>query len=214
MTLTVQQMRAGIVEHANWAIANHAGIHYRMKRPMDSKDNMKAKDTPFDCDCSEGDTDLYFAGGAPDPNGLGYNGYGNTATILDHGIRITQATAQVGDHVVYVRPSGESVHVAVLIEKGSDPILFSHGQESGPIRISLHSENAYHASVTAEHPSPAYPVWVRTLPLQTPARYRWRIADASGRTLGYTIHPALWSMRHPMAFRNHGAVRFNRQVRD
>lgn len=215
MTMTAQQLRTAIVAEAHWGINNQASIHYRMKRPMDSRDNWQQHRTPFDCDCSEADTDIYFAAGAPDPNGLGYNNLGNTQTIYDHGVHIKQSEAHVGDHVVYRRASGETVHVAIMIEAGSDPVLFSHGAETGPRAIRLTTESAYHASVTSEHPSPAYPVWVRTLPLVTPVAYKWRVADAMGNTIAETVlHPAIWATQHPLSFRKHGSVRFNRQVRN
>ena len=68
---------------------------------------------PFTTDCSGFVTMMAKWGGAPDPNGLGYNGYGFTGTLLDNMPHIDRQHAKRGDLVVYGDGTGE--HVVMLL---------------------------------------------------------------------------------------------------
>jgi hypothetical protein len=76
-------------------------------------------------DCSGFATWCYKSGGAPDPNGFGYNGYGFTGTQLLHGTRISQPT--LACLVFYGTPT--VTHVAVYVGDGR---VVSMGNELGP----------------------------------------------------------------------------------
>jgi hypothetical protein len=117
--------RARIVKWAHWGVANEPSIHYAETRPMPLHTTL-----PMTTDCSGFATLCYFLAGAPDPNGLGYNGQGYTGTFLDHGKRVTKAQARPGDVIVY--GPGTGWHMAVIVEAGGDPLTVSHGQEKGP----------------------------------------------------------------------------------
>lgn len=81
-------------------------------------------------DCSGFDTWTYKSGGAPDPNGFGYNGYGFTGTMIEHGTEIS--TPVVGCLVFYGHPIS---HVALYIGNGR---VISHGSEAGPNLEEVH----------------------------------------------------------------------------
>lgn len=133
--------RAKIVEFCQWGVRNEKDIHYSQARPMERL-NVPRQLTvlPRFADCSEWATDAYCYAGAPDPNGENYNGTGYTGTLLRNGKRIHVADAKPGDLVVYGPGTGH--HVCVVVEAGPDPLLCSHGQESGPLLIRHSAEQA------------------------------------------------------------------------
>lgn len=106
-----------------------AYIHYT-QGPDRMKDFAPPPNVPNDTDCSAFDTWCYKSGGAPDPNGFGYNGYGFTGTMLEHGTQI--ATPVVGCLVFYGHPVS---HVALYIGNGR---VISHGSEAGPLLLDVH----------------------------------------------------------------------------
>ena len=46
----------------------------------------------------------YKSGGASDPNGFDYNGYGFTGTLLQHGKQVPLGSIRAGDLVFYGHP--------------------------------------------------------------------------------------------------------------
>lgn len=134
------RIRQRIVDYARWGATNTYQIHYAQVRPMDHLTKVEA--LPWYTDCSEFVTTIYHWAGAPDPNGLGYNGYGWTGTMLDHGTSIPLFSARRGDVVIWGSAPGH--HTAVLTENGTsgDPLIVSHGSERGPLELRLSSENA------------------------------------------------------------------------
>lgn len=92
-------------------------------------------------DCSGGASLMHKQGGGQDPSGYGFNGYGNSETIYQHlrSRRITAREALPGDLVYW--PG----HVCVVYQHGADPVLWSHGQEAGPILIYASVEDRYHS---------------------------------------------------------------------
>jgi cell wall-associated NlpC family hydrolase len=124
-------VREKIVAAARWGIAHEPQIHYGALRPMPL-----TRALPLTTDCSGFVTLCYHLAGAPDPNGLGYNGQGWTGTLLRH----LQETGepQPGDVVVWGAYPGR--HCALLLEPGEDPLLASHGSDRGPIAIRFSEE--------------------------------------------------------------------------
>lgn len=99
-------------------------------------------------DCSGAVTCLYKWCGLKDPNGLGYAHEGYTGTMLRHLPHYSDPKrARVGALVVFGPATGE--HVAMVLEPGRDPLLFSHGFQggTGPIRLSV-ERSAHHQPVT------------------------------------------------------------------
>jgi hypothetical protein len=142
-------VRAEIVKIARWGVRNEPRIHYAEVRPMPLRQAL-----PLATDCSGFATLCYFLAGAPDPNGLGYIGYGYTGTLLRHLPHIASVEAQRGDIVVWGRYPGR--HCAVLIEPDDDPLLVSHGSERGPAEVRFSAEQGIHAGQPA--------TWLNGLP--------------------------------------------------
>ena len=126
-------LRAKIVAAARWGIANEPRIHYGEVRPMPL-----GRALPLTTDCSGFVTLCYYLAGAPDPNGLGYSGYGWTGTLLRH--LAETDTPRAGDIVVFGAYPGK--HCAIALAGGRDPLLVSHGMERGPLAIRLSAETA------------------------------------------------------------------------
>jgi hypothetical protein len=98
-------------------------------------------------DCSEMVTELCHMAGLQDPNGLGYRYAGYTGTMLEHLPHYTKAkAANVGALVVFGPGTGH--HVCMVRKPGANPLLFSHGQERGPMFISLSQEAKYQPAPT------------------------------------------------------------------
>jgi cell wall-associated NlpC family hydrolase len=142
----VTSLRAKIVAAARWGIANEPRIHYGEIRPVPL-----ARRLPLTTDCSGFVTICYYLAGAPDPNGLDYDGQGWTATLLGHLPRTTELRR--GDIVVWGAYPGR--HCAIVLDPGDDPLLASHGQERGPIEIPLSIESRL---------QPATVTWLRGVP--------------------------------------------------
>jgi len=79
-------------------------------------------------DCSSSVTGCYYVAGAPDPNGLRYNGTGYTGTLGQHGRSVSLARAKPGDLVFYGR-GWPYQHVAMYLGHN---LVWSHGSEGGP----------------------------------------------------------------------------------
>lgn len=133
-----------------YLLDHEADIHYAQVRPMrtvhlsESQAVHSLQHGPgLTMDCSESVTCLCKWAGLHDPNGLGYSGRGYTGTLLDHLPHYSKpAGAEVGALVVFGPGTGD--HVAMVMEPGTDPVLWSHGEEHGPRRVPLSIERAVH----------------------------------------------------------------------
>jgi hypothetical protein len=141
--MATEDCRAHALAIMNWLIAMRDHIHYAQARPMatasfyeqDLVTLFKGGHT-IAPDCSEMITDVCRWAGLHDPNGMGFNGFGNSASMWDHLPHYTNPSkAHVGAIVVFGQ--GGSQHAAMIKEPSPDPILFSHGSASGPISVSL-----------------------------------------------------------------------------
>jgi cell wall-associated NlpC family hydrolase len=109
-----------IVAAANKALVNRDDYRYLQKRPMPS--SLFGKPVPKYIDCSSFVTLVYKAAKMPDPNGLGYNGSGNTDTLWENGN--PTKSPQPGDLVFWtsdpsrIPVAGSASHVAVFIGDG------------------------------------------------------------------------------------------------
>lgn len=129
-----------------WLIAHEPQIDYDQVRPMRTRRlteqqlvDVFARGGRIETDCSETATLVCRLAGLADPNGHGYNGAGFTGDMLAHLPHYTDpAKAAVGALVVFGPGSGD--HVCQVLEAGHDPLLFSHGQDAGPIAIRLSAE--------------------------------------------------------------------------
>lgn len=131
------------------ALRVKARYHYRQFRPMTLKTLIALKGDVY-ADCSMTATAICKVGGAPDPNGQNYNGTGYTGTIRAHATRISLASAKVGDMIVH--GTGAGSHVTTIYEPHpTNPLLFSHGQESGPSLYRLAVQLQAHGSYFTVH---------------------------------------------------------------
>lgn len=133
-------VRERIVANAWWGVANREPIHYKQSRPIDG--HRQPYKLPLWTDCSGFATDCYEWAGAPDPNGLHYNGQGYTGTMLDACEHIPKKEIRPGDLVVFGPGTGE--HVVIIVGTSADPEVLSHGGEPGPIPLPVSREAAYH----------------------------------------------------------------------
>lgn len=137
--MSAATIRQAIVDYCEWAMDHSDDIHYAQVRPYPKR----AKTLPMTTDCSGFATLAYKFAGAPDPNGLGYNGQGYTGTLLQHGTKIAWGgptgqyegkTPRPGDLVIFGDAPGH--HVTVYLRTvGGAWVTCSHGQEIGPIQI-------------------------------------------------------------------------------
>jgi len=134
----VSDVRQAIVAAARWGIRNEPRIHYGEVRPIPL-----GRRLPLTTDCSGFVTVCYYLAGAPDPNGLDYNGQGWTGTLLRHMAEVAEPRA--GDVVVFGAYPGH--HAALVVEPGDDPLLASHGQERGPVEVRFSTESRYQPEV-------------------------------------------------------------------
>lgn len=135
-------LRQRIVAYCEWGIEHEPQIHYAQIRPFPVE---APRRLPMRTDCSGFVTLAYKDAGVPrDPNGRNYDGLGFTGTLLSHGKRVGIAHAKAGDLVIFGPGTGH--HVCALLEDGGrnmNPMLCSHGQEKGPMRIRLLDEQRF-----------------------------------------------------------------------
>jgi cell wall-associated NlpC family hydrolase len=103
-------------------------MHFSETRPMVL---VRLPGVPPVCDCSWFATQCFWDAQRPDPNGEGYDGAGDTQTLLAHGVPLAKNAAQAGDLVFYGvwGSKANPAHVAVCIGKNE---VVSMGREGDP----------------------------------------------------------------------------------
>lgn len=135
MAIDETTVRANILSFANWCVARKEWFEYDEIRPYPLY--IPTADKHIKNDCSGTVTWCYYHAGAPDPNGLDYDGSGYTGTLIDHGTQVN--VPQVGDLVIYGNNPG--VHTAVIVVAEEDPVTMSHGQASEPAFVKVSEGN-------------------------------------------------------------------------
>lgn len=125
--------RQKILAAAMFGYNNRGSIHYTQSplRMYGVKHHIFPPSIPIYEDCSSFATWTYYVAGLPDPNGLGYNGFGYTGTLANNGRKTLQAN--IGDFGLY----GFFPYKHVTIYVGNGRVV-SHGSEIGPVLTSLH----------------------------------------------------------------------------
>ncbi len=120
-------VRERVVLAAMFGMRNRSRIHYTQggSRMYGVRNKVRIPQIPYWEDCSSFATWCYWHAGAKDPNALGYNGYGYTGTLANHGWRVTRPAP--GDLVFY--GSYPYSHVTIYVGNG---LAVSHGNEAGP----------------------------------------------------------------------------------
>ncbi len=131
----VADVRARILAWARWGVAHHREFHYAQVRPIQYSPSL-----PWRGDCSGFVTFCYKHAGAADPNGNNYNGQGYTGTLLAHGRKIAKSQLQPGDIVIYGMPT---VHTAIVIQPGADPLTISMGHEGAPNLVTVNQDGRH-----------------------------------------------------------------------
>src|SRR5262245_15662019 len=118
------KIRKAICDAGFFWYSHRGEIAYSQARPFQAG---KPLWIPSRWDCSAYVTNCHFAGGAPDPNGRGYDHYGYTGTLMDNGVRVGSITQlKPGDLIFYGRtpsskpgfPAGSPTHVALFVGNG------------------------------------------------------------------------------------------------
>jgi hypothetical protein len=147
--------RKRIVAECQWAVdhADQIGYVDPSPRPMLTLPRWAFHTLPIDpADCSETVTGIYYAAGAPDPNGRGYDRTGNTRVMLAANMRIAPSQVKRGDIGLFVDATGTATHAIIAMVDGGGQV-FTHGSPSGPHIYPLTQEQGYHPDETL--------VWVR-----------------------------------------------------
>ncbi len=140
--MATDSQRAGMHYLMDLLLEHRNRCHYAQVRPMQSRSittvyelkQRLAAPGGLRMDCSEAVTLICKLAGLDDPNGQGYDGAGFTGTLLDHLPHYDNAgAAKVGALAVFGPGTGE--HVAMVYERGVDPLMWTHGEEGDP---SLH----------------------------------------------------------------------------
>jgi hypothetical protein len=131
-------MRATVRQERLW--------HYEQTRPVNT--DVATLHTPVYTDCSGGIILLCRWAGAPNPSGTGAWGWGNSQSFYEYLPHVPADAARSGDIVVFGKVDGEQ-HAAFVYQAGADPLLWSHGQEAGPLFVRLSAELRAHAGCKA-----------------------------------------------------------------
>jgi lysozyme family protein len=143
-----QAIRKRIVQWATWGCKNSGKIAYSQNGNVRLSCLGKSATIPLATDCSGFATLCYSWAGAPNPNAPGAYDRRQpafTGSMLGHCRRIPRSAVQPGDLVVWTPPrTGQ--HVCVVVAGGPDPMLVSHGDDSGPKKLRFSAEDAYQRS--------------------------------------------------------------------
>jgi len=135
---TIAQVRQNMVANCRWAVTNHKHINYAEIRPYPL---IAPRTLPFTTDCSGFAAMMARWSGAADPTGNGFNGFGNTDTMLAQSHHITQAETQPGDFAVFgLHPSQHMVVLTQSAAGGNGALCVSHGQQGDPVEAPLSEE--------------------------------------------------------------------------
>jgi lysozyme family protein len=138
-------IRKRIVNWALWGCKNSGQIGYSQNGNVRLAALGKKAALPLATDCSAFATLCYCWARAPNPNAAGkYDARQPTFTgsMLGHCRRIPRSAVQPGDLVVWT-PPGTGQHVCVVVQGGADPMLVSHGDDSGPKKLRFSAEDAH-----------------------------------------------------------------------
>jgi hypothetical protein len=202
---TIAQTRLAAEGH--WWVDHESLMDYEMSRPVPLaaiKARKKCK-----TDCSGSVYGIWHGLGFPDPTGGEYTDQDIvfTGTLLNANERVASIAAlQIGDLVIF-GTTESTHHVCFVLAPGADPLLFSHGQDRGPIKISLSDEREWHK----DNGHPVMSLRRTELPRDVVKAPVWVIVNGAGKRIGRTAHPAKWAQAHPKAFRTYGQLRFLRR---
>lgn len=136
-TIARTRLRARFVEARRWMVAHHGTFDYAETRPIPETLAPFESEQRIRTDCS-GSIELAarWTAGCPDPSRLGFNGEGNTATLMGGCRHIAPSEAAAGDLIVYRKGPDDSYgHHAVSVDEklpDGDLRVVSHGHQGDP----------------------------------------------------------------------------------
>jgi hypothetical protein len=133
-----------LAELMDGTVKNERNWHYEMRRPLPFPSRDKALHGSVHSDCSFGCIILCKLAGCPDPSGYNFAGYGNSQSFFNKLQHIPIHEAKIGDLIVYGY-GGANHAVMVRGGLGANPLVWSHGQEKGPIFVRHSVEDAFHS---------------------------------------------------------------------
>ena len=112
--------------------ASHRNWFYTEARPrFVPPDPTTHSDEDTYGDCSKGTQYIAKWSGAPDPMGMGFGPYGNSQSIWAHLHHASSAAdLKVGDCITFGIDGDQ--HATMVLEAGSDPLLWSFGHQGAP----------------------------------------------------------------------------------
>jgi len=157
------QLRAQVVAYAEWGVAHEPQIGYSENGPRLAGLG-RPRLLPLETDCSGFATLCFNWATAPDPNGNDYNPHRTayTGTMLKASQPLPRSAVQPGDLVVFGSYPGN--HVCVVVRSGLDPVLVSHGSDSGPKHVPFSAELAWQAQHGGPQPNPGLVTWLSAFP--------------------------------------------------
>lgn len=189
---------------------------YRAVRPMAVPPRWQALERIVG-DCSKGCQYLARWGGGPDPMGLNYGPYGNSATMCHHLQHLDRPSQlQVGDYVTFGVAGSE--HAACVLEAGSDPLLWSFGHQGAPNSYRLSYDRRPHQLL--RNPVPMYvPTPQDKLRLATGyfAWVAWKLGEGDWASYGPAaskVRPNVARVIGPVWWRRYLAFLANRNKGD
>jgi hypothetical protein len=155
LLLTTGTVQARGCAAALMCVRHRGSIHYTQGglRMQGVNNRLYPPRYPNYGDCSAMTTWWYYVGGAPDPNRLGYNGYGYTGTQSNHGQSVRWQTAPRMALVFYGHPIG---HVAMVVRRG---MAVSHGSEVGPLLVAINYRSPVLCKVHTLKQRPGFKPW-------------------------------------------------------
>lgn len=126
-----ERVREQLMRSCDWALAHYYRWRYEEVRPM--AESMRDADV---MDCSETVTLLYKDAGCPDPNGLDYDGYGDTTSLMGHAPHIAFSKRKPGALLFYADPWHVSMclrDVTRVLTFGSNPLREAEWDYRTPI---------------------------------------------------------------------------------
>jgi hypothetical protein len=156
MAKLTQKQRNAVVSYCKVFNAHQSQIGYEQVRPFPivagpTLIELLDKSEDFnDWDCSGSTVEIFHCAGLQDPTGFNFAGLGNTSTMLGHLKHYTDPSrAQPGALVIFGADLGlGNQHVAIVVEAGKDPELFSHGSANKALLLPLSAEQSAHAGST------------------------------------------------------------------
>src|SRR4029077_5073356 len=117
---SIDDVRKAITDYCQRSIQSEPGIHYLQERAIQAFG--VPPENGFSTDCSGHSTCAYYWArketgvAVPDPNGNGYNGYGDTAHLVNN--PKVQPPYKVGDLALYGPSLSATSHVVTCFQAG------------------------------------------------------------------------------------------------